>query len=613
MNHPNPFVRCCTEGCRSFLNATTEFDDDGRSWRCCFCGVYNDIPYGFRTESKSDRKRGRLDMQHSTMEYEVGDNFCTRDPLLSRLGGITMLLIDTSISARQSNQLSITTKSLLESIFNPAIASLSKGKRYALLTYDYSSVHLYSFSGKSFTTVAIPDLSDLFVPLSLSEMVATVGVGEAGGNNLSACLSALPSMFPPSLSLKLNSLGTDRTSAFGPALLVASHVLASGCGQGSLLAFVGSRPGNGVGALRNREIDVHKNADGRLFRPEGARVGLVDGVKENSVLVGGGGGGGGEHCEEKKEEKEKNKKEKEKEKDKIEKDFSNPKPKTFAYSPHFYSNVGSHLRRCNVSATILVATSGYADLAALSRLPSSTGGKVFRFGYLSQSPPLQVARYDAAIRDLIVGPFLNPTKIAYDAVVRVRVSKGLVVTGVKCPWGDERCGLASCGTIADSYETTGFVPGNGEHLFRSGSAEVNGRRAKKAQAAGKTAFSLPILTPDSTFDADLEFDQDVLNEAYNSLRDGLGGVVSIQLTTLYTTFFGKRRLRVSNVDFDTSMNSQKVALGADLRVLSSILTRRAVNVARREGIMAARQEVSERSERGNITTKLLFTYKTHIH
>jgi len=266
-----------------------------------------------------------------------------------------------------------------------------------------------------------------------------------------------------------------------------------------------------------------------------------------------------------------------------------------------------------VSATILVATSGYADLAALSRLPSSTGGKVFRFGYLSQSPPLQVARYDAAIRDLIVGPFLNPTKIAYDAVVRVRVSKGLVVTGVKCPWGDERCGLASCGTIADSYETTGFVPGNGEHLFRSGSAEVNGRRAKKAQAAGKTAFSLPILTPDSTFDADLEFDQDVLNEAYNSLRDGLGGVVSIQLTTLYTTFFGKRRLRVSNVDFDTSMNSQKVALGADLRVLSSILTKRAVNVARREGIMAARQEVSERSERGNITTKLLFTYKTHIH
>ena len=76
------------------MNVNSEFDDNGDSWRCAYCGVFNDLPYGFRTHNEKGG-RIRLDMCNTSMEYDVGDNFCTRDPDLCKFGGTTLLLLDT--------------------------------------------------------------------------------------------------------------------------------------------------------------------------------------------------------------------------------------------------------------------------------------------------------------------------------------------------------------------------------------------------------------------------------------------------------------------------------------------------------------------------------------
>jgi len=68
-------------------------------------------------------------------------------------------------------------------------------------------------------------------------------------------------------------------------------------------------------------------------------------------------------------------------------------------------------------------------------------------------------------------------------------------------------------------------------------------------ALDRTCFTIPICRKEDVFDFDVEFDTSL--ESYDRLREGLGGYVSLQCTTLYTTFFGERRLRIHNVDMDT--------------------------------------------------------------
>ena len=562
VNKPNPFIRCSTDECRSFMNVHSEFDSDGHSWRCAYCGVFNDLPYSFRAHNER-ASRGRLDLSNTTMEYDVGDNFCTRDPALCKFGGATLLLLDTSISARQSNQLAVTAKQLVDSIFNDDTLSLSSGKNYILVTFDYDTINLYSFKGKHYKIVTISDLTDLFISFSLEEMVVSIQPDVitpiSPTNQFKECLLSLPKMFPKDENVKMSDIGTDRTTAFGPALLVANHIISS-LGCGSIVSTLSARPGGkrvlgNCGAIRNREIDIHKNLNGCLFRPERVKV---DFAKK------------GEFEEEKKSSDKSSNKSSDKSGD-----DANGQKKGVIF-PSFYQNIAQQLKFNSITTHLIISTGTYMDIPALGNICETTQGCLHKFNYLSSSNHGERTRYMSILEDIIEGPFRKPDKYAYDVTTRVRISKGLVVHQI------------NSGAL-NNADSIGLVPNTGENLFRSASDDVNRKRVGRALALEKTCFVVPSITSDTVFDIDVEFDSNLEN--YDSLRDGLGGCVSIQTTTVYTTFYGERRLRIHNLDLETTRNSQKVAMSVDAECLSLLLTRKAIRSCRKSGTESARQEV----------------------
>eukprot|EP01053_Blabericola_migrator_P000108 Blabericola_migrator_1__107@NODE_1027_length_5664_cov_160_198321_g707_i0_p1_GENE_NODE_1027_length_5664_cov_160_198321_g707_i0NODE_1027_length_5664_cov_160_198321_g707_i0_p1_ORF_typecomplete_len1136_score167_20Sec23_trunk/PF04811_15/7_6e23Sec23_helical/PF04815_15/3e17Sec23_BS/PF08033_12/1_6e08zfSec23_Sec24/PF04810_15/3_8e05Gelsolin/PF00626_22/0_007_NODE_1027_length_5664_cov_160_198321_g707_i021865593 len=141
----------------------------------------------------------------------------------------------------------------------------------------------------------------------------------------------------------------------------------------------------------------------------------------------------------------------------------------------------------------------HIDLGTLGYLPLYTGGRTFYY------PKFSTYEYHEEMYYNLFQLFAHP--VAFDCAYKIRISKGLVVSKILCPW--------SC------------------IEWESGGA---GRDA--------STFMVPFMGTDSTVCFEVNYAENQLDTTRNA--------VIVQTACAYTTWTGERRLRISTKKFGTS-------------------------------------------------------------
>ena len=661
--YPPQFVRC--SDCKSYLNPYMQWDDSTRSWRCSFCGVFNDAPFHFHPRLYYKRRgykgfddvpdedpytgrrkkqlhhdhyeRQRADLELGSIEYEATADFSPTDPAGKDHGGVTLLLIDVSTVARQSGMLERTCRNLRRAIFETScdeeddedLKVCDHKKKFAIVTYCHDAVTVYGFDANrsSPMAVAIPDLTDLFISLSLDEIIVTLGSSTVStSSQFEEVLNSLPSHYPiqPNLTsveacarVARDPLGGGGP-ALGPALLVAARILCS-CGGGEVLLTISALPGG-----------RHVTADGgRLDFRDDARLRGTE--REIELLqsahrpIGGAPAGGKDSRNKVGEEKKSTssfsislsssssasgaaaaastapastaatskrsesllkltKKEKEKEAARRAAKAESVKggapswinrPTEDYSSKGFYEKLAVQFAQMGVFVTTIACSPMFLDLPTLEVFSSETGGRI----HVLDQIDLNGEKYEEILESIIKEPFAD-NEIAYDATIRVRVSKGLRVARIRGP------GV----TGARKSSHVNFVPQDGSNLL--GKTALSDDKMREHLDRAQSAVNVPVLHRKSFFDVDLEFDQFEPSYARGNRAHGLGGTCIVQVTVVYTTSRGQRRIRVHTKEFETSIYAANIAANVQYGPLTALLARRAVATCRTRGPTMARKEIN---------------------
>ncbi|KAI0000191.1 CPII coat sec24 protein [Russula compacta] len=197
--------------CRTYINPYVQFIDGGSRWRCCMCGMSNEVPQLFdwdQTRNQPGDRWARAELSHAVVEFPA----------------VYIFLVDVSHSAVQSGMVATATRTILENL--DRLPNEDKRTKVAIIAYD-TSVYFFSMSAESAdcTMLVMSDVDDVFLPKPNDLLV-----------NLSECRAAVD-----------HAIG----SALGPALQ-SGFKLISPIG-GKLVVLSSSLPSIGTGALKNRE------------------------------------------------------------------------------------------------------------------------------------------------------------------------------------------------------------------------------------------------------------------------------------------------------------------------------------------------------------------------
>jgi len=187
--------------------------------------------------------------------------------------------------------------------------------------------------------------------------------------------------------------------------------------------------------------------------------------------------------------------------------------------------------RVQIGVDLFLFSPQYTDVATLATLPRYTAGDVFHY------PGFTSAVDGPAFRSDLRRVLQQPTGL--EAVMRIRCSRGL------------RCG---------SFQGNFFM-------------------------RGSDLMAVPNVDSDSVFSFTLEHDGTVAS---------LGPTSVIQSALLYTTLSGERRIRVHTVAIPSTALLQDLLTGVDVRVMTGLAARVAVEAAWASGVEAARQAVQRR-------------------
>ncbi|EJD51221.1 CPII coat sec24 protein [Auricularia subglabra TFB-10046 SS5] len=222
--------------CRSFINPYVQFVDGGQRWKCCLCGLANEVPQLFdwdaTTNSPADRY-ARQELHHAVVEYVAPTEYMVRPPQPL----VYVFLVDVSHAAVQSGMLATATRTILENL--DRIPNGEDRTKVAIIGFDVS---LYFFSLTAEATdvnmLVVSDVDDVFLPQPSDLLV-----------NLTEARTAVETLLGrmQSLFAENDSLG----SALGPALQAGFKMISSMGGK--MVVLSASLPTVGTGALKSRE------------------------------------------------------------------------------------------------------------------------------------------------------------------------------------------------------------------------------------------------------------------------------------------------------------------------------------------------------------------------
>lgn len=222
--------------CRAYINPFVTFIEGGNRWKCCMCGLSNEVPQLFdwdQREGKPADRWARKELNHSVVEFIAPTEYMVRPPQPP----VYAFLIDVSAAAVQSGMVATAARTILESL--DSLPNADKRTKVAFIAVS-SSLHFFSLpvGATEASMLVVSDLSDVFLPKPVDLLV-----------NLDESRPAIESFLG-----KLSEMFAD-SQTIGHALgsaLQAAHQMISKYG-GKIIALTGSLPTLGEGALKARD------------------------------------------------------------------------------------------------------------------------------------------------------------------------------------------------------------------------------------------------------------------------------------------------------------------------------------------------------------------------
>ncbi|ORX39651.1 hypothetical protein BD324DRAFT_614495 [Kockovaella imperatae] len=222
--------------CRAYINPFVTFIEGGNRWKCCMCGLSNEVPQLFdwdQREGKPADRWSRKELNHAVVEFIAPTEYMVRPPQPP----VYAFCIDVSQQAIQSGMVATAARTILESL--DTIPNADKRTKVAIIAVS-SSLHFFSLTpgATEASMLVVSDLTDVFLPKP-SDILVNLDESRAA---LESLLGRLSDMFADS-----HVVGTAMGSA-----LTAAHQLIGKYG-GKIIALTASLPTIGEGALKARD------------------------------------------------------------------------------------------------------------------------------------------------------------------------------------------------------------------------------------------------------------------------------------------------------------------------------------------------------------------------
>ncbi|KAG5522501.1 hypothetical protein RHGRI_034613 [Rhododendron griersonianum] len=465
-------VRCSR--CKGYVNPFMKFIDQGRRFVCNLCGYTDETPSDYQCNLGPDGRRRdadeRPELCRGTVEFVATKEYMVRDPMPA----VFFFLIDVSMNAIQ-----IGATAAACSAISQVIADLPDGPRtmVGVATFD-STIHFYHLK-RELQQVSIL-LEKVHISVSVLQfenyypLMLIVPDVQDVYTPLQADVIVQLSECRQHLELLLENIPTmfenNRTadSAFGAA--VKAGFLAMKNTGGKLLVFQSVLPSVGIGALSAREAE--------------GRTNISAGEKEAHKLL-------------------------------------QPADKIL-------KAMAVELAEYQVCVDVFITTQTYVDIASISVIPRTTGGKVYYyFPFSALSEP---AKLYNDLRWNVTRPQ------GFEAVMRVRCSQGIQVQ------------------------------------------EYSGNFCKRIP----TDVDLPTIDCDKTIMVTLKHD--------DKLQDG--SECAFQCALLYTTVYGQRRIRVSTLSLPCTTLLSNLFRSADLDTQFACFLKQVANEIPSSPLPQVREQVT---------------------
>ncbi|WWC69712.1 protein transporter SEC24 [Kwoniella pini CBS 10737] len=222
--------------CRAYINPFVTFIEGGNRWKCCMCGLSNEVPQLFdwnQVENKQADRWARKELNHSVVEFIAPTEYMVRPPQPP----VYAFVIDVSQQAVQSGMVAVAARTILESLDN--IPNADKRTKIAIIAVS-TSLHFFSLpvGATEASMLVVSDLTDVFLPKPVDLLVNLTESRPA----IESLLGKLSDMFQDSHTVG-NALGSA---------LQAAHQLIGKIG-GKIIALTATLPTLGEGVLKARD------------------------------------------------------------------------------------------------------------------------------------------------------------------------------------------------------------------------------------------------------------------------------------------------------------------------------------------------------------------------
>lgn len=222
--------------CRAYINPFVTFIEGGNRWKCCMCGLSNEVPQLFdwdQREGKPADRWSRKELNHAVVEFIAPTEYMVRPPQPP----VYAFLIDVSAAAVQSGMVATAARTILESL--DSLPNADKRTKVAFIAVS-TSLHFFSLPAGATepSMMIVSDLTDVFLPKPVDLLVNL----DESRPAIETFLGKLGDMFADSHTVG-NALGSA---------LQAAHKLINKYG-GKIIALTSSLPTLGEGALKARD------------------------------------------------------------------------------------------------------------------------------------------------------------------------------------------------------------------------------------------------------------------------------------------------------------------------------------------------------------------------
>ncbi|OWB75162.1 hypothetical protein B5S31_g5024 [[Candida] boidinii] len=231
--------------CRSYINPFITFNENGRRWRCNFCGLLNDVPSAFDYNpitSTSANRMERKELNYSVVEFVAPSEYMVRPPQPL----VYVFILDVSMASIQNGYLATVTRTILDSL--DRIPNKNERAKVAFLAVDsnitYFTIPNDDEEEKNISMMIVSDLDDILIP-SPDQLLVNL---KTARKNIEKLLTNFSEYF---------NNNNEEGFALGPSLKSA-HKLINSIG-GKLIVFSSSLPNLGIGSLSIRDEESVSN------------------------------------------------------------------------------------------------------------------------------------------------------------------------------------------------------------------------------------------------------------------------------------------------------------------------------------------------------------------